>query len=407
MANWRARRHSGRVFSERSALDRRPNALERARLERSAEGSAVVDLTESNPTTLDAGLPRFEAAFAALRAVDPSHYDPEPFGLPSARAAVSRFMGARGCPVAAERVVLTASTSEAYGLLFKVLCDPGDEVLVPAPSYPLLDHLARFDHVRLVPYRLRYDGRWHLPQDALAGLVGPRTRAVITVSPNNPTGSFLKRGELRALAALGLPVVSDEVFAAYALAPEDDAVPSAALAEQVAVLTLHGLSKLAARPQLTLGWTCASGPAARVDELLVRLAVVADSQLSVATPIQLALPAILDGLPTITDAVLSRVRENLAAVRGALEGSAISALHAEGGWYAILRLPALMSDECWAVALLREAGVLVQPGYFFDLDQGPYVVLSLIVRPDVLGSGLAALRAHVERVAAQGAQVER
>ena len=395
------------MFSERSALDRRPNALERTRLELIAEGRAVLDLSESNPTSLDADLPSFEAAYAALRAVDASRYAPEALGLPEARAAVSRFMGARGLPVPAERVLLTASTSEAYGLIFKVLCDPGDEVLVPAPSYPLLDHLARFDHVRLVPYHLRYDGRWHLPKAALEGLVGPRTRAVITVSPNNPTGSFLKHAELDTLAALGLPIVSDEVFGAYGLFPEADAVPSAAIASQVPVLTLHGLSKLAALPQLKLAWTCASGPKALVDELLARLALVADSQLSVATPVQLALPAILEALPAMTELVLSRVRTNLASVQEALAVSAISVLHVEGGWYAILRLPALMSDDHWAVGLLREAGVLVQPGYFFDLEQGPYVVLSLITRPDTLRRGLVALRAHVERVAAQGAQVER
>jgi aspartate/methionine/tyrosine aminotransferase len=407
LSGGRAQGQSGAVFSERSALDRSPNALERARQQLAVEGRPILDLSESNPTALEVDLPRFDAAYRALAAVDPSRYQPEPCGLPSARSAVSRYMAAQGRSVPAERVVLTASSSEAYGLLFKVLCDPGDEVLVPAPSYPLLDHLARFEHVRLVPYRLRYDGRWHLAQDALAGLVGPRTRAVIAVSPNNPTGSFLKRAELDTLASLGLPIVSDEVFGAYALAIDPDAAPSAAGARGVPVVTLHGLSKLAALPQLKLGWVCASGPDAAVDELLARLALVADSQLSVATPIQLALPAILDALPSMTHAVLARVRDNLALVQGALAGSAISALHVEGGWYVILRLPALTTDELWAVTLLRESGVHLQPGYFFELEQGPYLVASLIVRPDVLQRGLAALRTHVERFAAQGAQVER
>ncbi len=384
------------MFSERSALDRRPNALERARLELAAEGRALLDLTESNPTSVAAALPRFEAAYDALRAVDASRYEPEPFGLASARAAVSRAMGARVHPVEPERVVITASTSEAYSFAFKLLCDPGDEVLVPAPSYPLLDHLARFEHVRLVPYRLRYDGRWHLPNGAFEGLVGPRTRAVMTVSPNNPTGSYLKQRELAALTALGLPIVSDEVFGAYGLALDSDAVPSAACARDALVLTLHGLSKLAALPQLKLGWMCCSGPDGAVDELLARLALIADAQLSVATPIQLALPAILDAQPAHTAQVLARVRENLAAVHAALQGSALTPLHVEGGWYAILRLPALQSDEHWAVELLREAGVLVQPGYFFELEGGPYAVISLIVRPETLRDGLEKLRACVE-----------
>jgi aspartate/methionine/tyrosine aminotransferase len=385
------------VFSERSALDRRPNALERARLELAAEGHAPIDLTESNPTSVAAALPRFDAAYDALRAVDPSRYEPEPFGIASAREAVSRAMSARVHPIDAERVAITASTSEAYSFAFKLLCDPGDEVLVPAPSYPLLDHLARFEHVRLVPYRLRYDGRWHLPDGAFEGLVGPRTRAVMTVSPNNPTGSYLKRRELEALAALGLPIVSDEVFGAYGLALDSDAVPSAACARDALVLTLHGLSKLAALPQLKLGWMCCSGPEAAVEELLARVALIADSQLSVATPIQLALPAILDAQPAYTAQVLARVRENLATLHAALQGSALTALHVEGGWYAILRLPALQSDELWAVELLREAGVLVQPGYFFELEDGPYAVISLIVRPETLRQGLDKLRACVER----------
>jgi alanine-synthesizing transaminase len=387
------------VFSDRSGLDRRPNALERARLELVERGGALLDLTESNPTSAAAALPRFDAAYAALRAVDASHYEPEPLGLTSARAAVSRFMTARGCPVAQDRVVLTASTSEAYALAFKVLCDPGDEVLVPAPSYPLLEHLARFELVRLVPYRLRYDGRWHLPADALVGLIGPRTRAVVSVSPNNPTGSFLKRAELAALAAPGLPIVSDEVFGAYALARDADAVPSASHAPDVPVMTLHGLSKLAALPQLKLAWMCVSGPDAVIDELLARVALIADSQLSVATPIQLALPAVLDALPAMTATVRARVREGVATLQAALAGGAITALHVEGGWYAILRLPALASDEDWAVGLLRESGVLVQPGYFYDLEPAPYVVVSLITRPDVLREGLARLRGYVERVA--------
>jgi aspartate/methionine/tyrosine aminotransferase len=397
---------SRRVFSRRSAFDPTHNPLERARSAARDAGRSVLDLTESNPTR--AGLPPASAALHALAHADASHYDPDPLGLPSARAALSDWLRARGQTVPPEQIVLTASTSEAYAFVFKLLCDPGDDVLVPAPSYPLFEHLAQLEAVHARGYRLRYDGRWHLPGGALAPLIGPRTRAVLTVHPNNPTGSCLKHDELAQLAATGLPIVSDEVFAQYLLAPEPDAVASAfgaacptavpagtASSGPALTFVLNGLSKLAGLPQLKLAWMCVDGPRDAVRAALARLELIADSFLSVSTPVQLALPAILAAHGELTGAICARLRSNLAYLRGALADSPISTLHVEAGWYALLRLPALLDDEGWALALLEQHDVLVQPGYFYDLEGGPYAVVSLLTSPAVFEPGIERLRAAV------------
>jgi hypothetical protein len=377
------------VFSQRSAFARVPNRLEQARQAAHAAGREVLDLTESNPTNAD--LPPSELALRALLHPDAGSYRPDPFGLSSAREAVSAYLREQGTAVPADRIVLTASTSEAYAFLFKLLCDPGDDVLVPAPSYPLFEHLAQLEAVHARSYRLHYDGRWHLPAGSLAPLRGPRTRAVLTVHPNNPTGSYLKHDELAQLAALGLPIVSDEVFAGYPLGEDRERAGSAWGATPLLTFALHGLSKLAGLPQLKLAWMCVSGPDAQVREALARLELIADSFLSVSTPVQLALPAILDAHAGLTDAIRARLRANLAQLKQQLAGSAATVLHVEGGWYAIVRLPALLDDEGWALALLERHDVLVQPGYFYELASGPYVVISLLTPEPILATGAARL----------------
>lgn len=313
-----------------------------------------------------------------LPEVHAAAYAPEPFGLASARGAVSSWMARRGTPTDASRVLLTASTSEAYAFLFKLLCDPGDEVLVPQPSYPLLEHLSRLELVQARPYALRYDGRWHIPVDEVARAVTSRTRAIVLVSPNNPTGSFTKRDELAGLARLGVPLISDEVFAEYPHRDDPARAPSALLADGALVFTLFGLSKLAALPQRKLSWMAVGGPDAAVDEALSRLDIIADTFLSVATPVQLALPEILAAHAPVTEAIGARVLHNLAVLRARATDSPATVLDVEGGWYATLRLPATHDDEAWALGLLDQANVLVQPGYFYDFAGGSYIVVSLL-----------------------------
>jgi aspartate/methionine/tyrosine aminotransferase len=380
------------MFSQRSAFDRRSNRLEQAKSRAQAEGRALLDLTVSNPTLAE--LPALPRALTALSHPDGARYQPEPFGLRSAREAASHWLVGQGLRVPPEQIVLTASTSEAYAYLLKLFCDPGDDVLVAAPSYPLFEHLARLESVGILRYGLRYDGRWHLPQGALALARGPRTRAVLAVHPNNPTGSYLKQGELAELAALGLPIVSDEVFAPYPLGPDPErACP--ARAENALVCSLHGLSKLAGLPQLKLAWIAVTGPAALVAETLARLELIADAFLSVATPVQLALPEILAACAPRTEATCARLARNHAALRRLTQKSAVTPLHVEGGWYAIVQLPSLLDDEAWAVELLERRALLVQPGYFYDFEPGSYLVLSLLTPEPAFEEGIARLCEHV------------
>jgi aspartate/methionine/tyrosine aminotransferase len=392
-------------FSRRLAWDRGENALAAAERARRARGEEVLDLTVSNPTGV--GLPdRGPQVREALAASAVGAYGPDPAGLASARAAIAAELAAAGAPVAPERLLLTASSSESYAFLFKLLCDPGDAVLVPEPSYPLFEYLARLEGVAPVPYRLAYDGAWHVDvasvDDALARAPG-RPRALVLVNPNNPTGSFLKRFELPALAerceAHGLAAISDEVFAPYAAA--DDAARVSALAAEPAFTTrvptfaLGGLSKSCGLPQLKLGWIAIAGPAADADAAAARLALVADTYLSVGAPVQAAAARLLAIGRDARHAIAARVATNRAALVRALPVSApVTVLPSEGGWSALLRVPATRADEAWATALLTEDGVLVHPGYFFDLRGGTFLVLSLLPPPDVFAEGLRRLVAR-------------
>lgn len=379
-------------FSARSTLELSPNRLTLALAAARARGAALVDLTVSNPTL--AGIPYggVAGAFAAEAAV--VRYDPEPFGLPVARAAVSALFRDRGLDVPAEHVALTCSTSEAYACCFKLLCDPGDEVLVPAPSYPLLEHLGALEHVRLVPYRLGFDGAWFIDVHEVRRAVTARTRAIALVSPNNPTGSYLKRDELSGLLELGLPLLSDEVFAEYPLVDDPRRARSVLEATEGLVFAFDGLSKLAALPQLKLAWMAAGGSEPLVREALARLEIILDTFLSPNTPVQRALPALLASRGVAVEAIQRRLRANLARLETVTRGSALTPLRTEGGWYGVVRLPATATDEEWALAAL-DAGVLVQPGYFFDFGETPYAVLSLLTPEAPFSEGVERLRSVV------------
>jgi hypothetical protein len=375
------------MFSARSARDRTRNELAILLDEAREAGRAVLDLTESNPTR--AGIPCPSGLTLALADPRSAQYEPSPFGLSIARAAVARTYEEAGLEVDPGSIVLTASTSEAYAFLFKLLCDGGDEVLVPQPSYPLLDHLARLEGVRLVPYPLVYDGEWYVDVAALQGAIRDVTRAIVVVHPNNPTGSYLKRDELSAVAATGLPIVSDEVFASYPLAEDSRRAASALEATDALVFALGGLSKMAALPQMKLAWLAVGGPAPRVREALDRLELISDTFLSVNTPVQIAAPALLASRHVAADAIRARLVRNLAEAARRVAGTAVSLLKVEGGWYATLRLPRTESEEAWALTLLREDAVYVHPGHFFDFPSEAYAVTSLLTSEAVFAEGIA------------------
>lgn len=382
-----------------------PNALTRA-VARAHErartsGPRLLDLTVSNPTSPTAGLPyATDAILHALASASALVYEPRPLGLDHARDAVARDYATHGFDVDASRIAITSSTSEAYAILFKTFCDPGDEVLVPRPSYPLLAWLAAFEGVVLKPYPLEYAGRWQVDLGALGRAVGERTRFVVTVNPNNPTGSYLGADELEAMLDLGLPIVSDEVFATYPLGPgiPADRVATVLGAKRGLVFALSGLSKLAGLPQLKLGWIACGGDPARTAEAIERLETVLDAYLSVGAPVQHGLSELLRAGRTTSDAIRARTRANLAVVRdSARMAEAMSVLDVEGGWYATLRVPETRSDEEWAVGLVDEDGVYVHPGYFFDMTRGAHLVVSLLTPEDELREGMARIAARVAR----------
>ncbi|HEY1954187.1 MAG TPA: pyridoxal phosphate-dependent aminotransferase [Polyangiaceae bacterium] len=371
-------------FSRRSAYDATPNELARALAERRARGERVIDLTESNPTR--AGIPYETTILAALASEASMRYEPEPLGLASARAVVAREFD-----VDAARVMLTASTSEAYSFLFALFCDPGDEVLAPAPSYPLFAELADLAGVKLVPYRLRYDGAWHVDLASLRAGKSERSRAVLVVSPNNPTGSRLARAELAAMEELDLPVICDEVFASYTFREGRDSVGCAAKeATRGLVFSLGGLSKEAALPQMKLAWTIVGGPAALALPAIERLAWIADAYLSLATPVQHALGALVACGRSSRRAIAARTRRNLDALDRLVAGTAATRLDLEAGWYATLRVPRVRSEmETCLLALDR--GVYVHPGSFFGFEDEAYLVVSLLAPEKDFEEGAALL----------------
>ena len=329
--------------------------------------------------------------------------------MPAARAAVSEYYSGRAArPVSPDHILLTASTSEAYAFVFKLLADPGDEVLVPSPSYPLFDYLAALDAVRVVQYGLVYHGAWSIDFDALAHSINPRSRAIVLVNPNNPTGSFLKQSELGPLLDLcrehNLALISDEVFADYAFGDDafgDDArlVRSLTGIDEVLTFCLSGLSKVVGLPQMKLGWIVTGGPPADRRLAFERLELIADTYLSVSAPVQWAAPALLGLREQMQRQILGRVRANrafLAAQIGA--SSPWNLLATEGGWYAVLEAPRIQSEEEWVLSLLSEDGVLVQPGFFFDFEREAFLVISLLTPEDVFREGVRRILARASAV---------
>jgi alanine-synthesizing transaminase len=389
------------VFSSRLDWGAAPNRLALA-LERLRRGGArILDLTESNPTRARIGYPAAEV-LGALSDPRSLVYEPSPAGDAEVRAAVSRYYARRGIEVEPACILLTASTSESYGFLFKLLCDPGDEVLVPRPSYPLFEFLAGLESVRIRHYPLSYHGRWWLDISEVSAAVTPRTRAVIVVNPNNPTGSFLKRGERDALARLArekqLAIVSDEVFSDFAFGPDPGRAATLADLDEAPAFALSGLSKIAGLPQMKLGWVVIAGPGDFRAQARERLEWIADTYLSVSTPVQHATPRLIELGPAIRERIAARTSGNLAALRSLMAAApAGEILDLEGGWYATLRVPRTRGEEEWAMDLLERDGVLVQPGYFYDFESGAHLVLSLLTPPEIFREGAGRLAARLER----------
>ena len=380
------------MFSSRFHWDLTQNRLTQLLAEKRAAGAPVLDLTESNPTRAGLDYPR-----EIVRALDDPQalrYDPVPAGSLEARNAVAAYYRARGHEVDAGRILLTASTSEAYGYLFKLLTDPGDRVFVPRPSYPLFEFLAGMEALEVRQYPLVCHGAWSIDLDALAKSIDSRTRAIVVVNPNNPTGSFLKRAELAELASLAaahsLALISDEVFSDYGFAPDPERVDTLAGVGCMA-FSMSGLSKIAGLPQMKLGWIVTNH-----ENAMQKLEWIADTYLSVNTPVQCAAAQLLDAGHGIRKQIRERTAANLAFARETLSASGAGILPVEGGWYITVRMPRTRSEEEWAIDLLSRDGVLVQPGFFYDFESEAFLILSLLTAPDIFHEGVRRLKRSAE-----------
>lgn len=379
------------LWSNRLPWEHPKNCLTRAVEERAARGMPTIDLTETNPTRVGISYPEEELA-ELLRSGAAPRYDPHPRGLLATREVLAEALSTPGDPVSPDDLVLTASTSESYSYLFKLFADPGDEVLTTAPSYPLLDSLAALEGLELSHVHLSPGRRFALGSERVELALTPRTRLLALIHPGNPAGAFLSMAEQAAVASLcasrGLPLISDEVFAGYVLEEGPWAAPAAAGMEALA-FSLGGLSKSAGLPSWKLGWIRAGGPADLRRRAVAALEMVADSYLSVGTPVQRALPGVLELAPRIRSAILDRLRVNLAVLREEVSGvPGVELLPPAGGWSALLRVCAPRSDEELALEILGRAGTLVHPGYFFDFATDDFLVLSLLPEPGRFAEGV-------------------
>jgi alanine-synthesizing transaminase len=377
------------MFSNRTQWNLSNNRLTETLAQHRASGRKLLDLSGSNPT--ECGF--IYDSSAILRALcSPAvlGYLPDPLGLKTARAAVRDYYGERGERIAIDDLVLTTSTSEAYSFVFRLLCNPGDEVLIPTPSYPLFDFLAEINDVKLTRYPLFYDHGWQIDLHALEQAITPRTRAVIVVHPNNPTGHFTKPSEMVRLdqfcVAHGMAIIADEVFLDFCL---NDSRPASFAANTGALtFTMSGISKISGLPQMKLAWLVVSGAETEKREALARLEMIADTYLSMNAPIQLAAPALLKLRHGFQEQIMARVRRNLAELDSQLAGQNCSHLEVEGGWYAVLRVPATRPDEDLAIELLEKHDVHVHPGHFYDFPGDGHLVLSLITPEQEFAEGV-------------------
>jgi len=364
-------------------------------------GEVIIDLTESNPTRCGFSYPEKEI-LAALANESSLLYQPEPRGLLIARKAIANYYATLGVIVKPEYIVLTASTSEAYSFLFKLLCNADDAIIVPQPSYPLFEYLCQLNDVALRHYCLAYDGEWHIDFESLQSTFTDRTRAIVLVHPNNPTGSYLKQNEFELVCAFAAKhhcvVIADEVFGPYDFSSDSNRASVLTSNTSILSFSLNGISKLLGFPQFKLSWIVVRGNSQQTDEAMSRLDIIADTFLSVNTPAQVALPKLFDHSQFIREQIRMRVQSNFHLLQRIFKDSKVSVFHVEGGWYAILQLPQFHNDEEWAVELLHQQNILVYPGHFFEIKQKSCIVLSLLPTSELFTNTLSQIQLFIEHL---------
>jgi alanine-synthesizing transaminase len=381
-------------FARRTKWDFNENGLTRACRELKASGIALDDMTKSNPTKcgFDYSSLGVESSFGAKENLD---YSPDPWGLTRAREAVAKFYAGKGLAAPVDNIMLTSSTSEGYNYLFRLLCDPGDEILAPAPSYPLFQFLADVNDAKISPYKLVYNDGWRIDRDALRLATNGKTRAIVLVNPNNPTGSYIREADyafIREFAAKhGLAIICDEVFADYDLDILPDAKRTLVGQDGPLTFVLSGLSKILALPQMKLSWIVIQGGGKDAPTVRQRLEMIADTFLSVNAPVQNACPAWLEKCRTVQGPIVTRLRDNLRLLKETAAATpGLAALRSEGGWYGILAMDGIIDEDAFIVNLAKERHVVAHPGYYYDFDDGEHAVFSLLTEPSVWARGLKA-----------------
>lgn len=383
------------MFSERTNWPTEINDLTQVLQDRRQRGLPVADLTESNPTRC--GFDYGSCILDAFLNREALRYAPDPRGPTAAREAVAEYYASRGAAVSPCQIFLTASTSEAYSYIFRLLGNPGDEVLIPSPGYPLFSFLTRLNDLEASAYPLVYEQGWRIGCEALQRVVSRRTRAVLVVHPNNPTGSYVHRDEVDFLVgcckASGMALISDEVFADYAHASTSEAkrAPTFATEQRALTFTLSGISKISALPQMKCAWVVVSGPESLTRSAVDRMETIADTYLSLSTPVACALPELIKLRHRLQPQIRQRIESNLDRLDSLLGVTPVRRLTVEGGWYAILELPPGQGDEEWCLRLLREQGVLVHPGHFYDFAEDGYLVVSLLPPSEIFSDGVEKL----------------
>ena len=388
------------MFAKRTNWRIRSGALACSLAATRASGQPLVDLSESNPTACSFAYLQ-PSVLAPLTNPAALRYNPDPRGMIEARQSIAAYYSARGVQADPDHIFITSGTSEAYGFLFRLLLDPGERILVPRPSYPLLDVLADLHDVQLIPYLMHYDGLWWTDLDTVEAALDPSVRALFTVSPNNPTGSCLRKQEQDRLVCVahahGAAIIADEVFGDYVYTDDSSHAATMASSSKALTFTCSGISKILGLPQMKIGWILVGGPDDLASEACRRLEVIADTYLSANTPVQCALAAWFARRASIQAEIMERTRGNLASLRSLLAGSRTEPLHVDGGWTAVIRLPRTRTEEEWLIALLDKDRVLLDPGQFYGFDQDGYAVLSLLPPPDVFREGIGRLAERLER----------
>ena len=374
-------------FAERTRWDLAPSPLIQKFNQLKDKGVSLLELTESNPTCAGFSYPK--EILKALSSPENLIYSPDPKGMPTARKIIARYYAAKGVRVLPEQIILTASTSEAYSFIFRLLANPQDQILAPRPSYPLFDYLASLNDIALVDYPLHYEKEWSLDVEAIRNKINPLTQAILLVSPHNPCGHFVKYHELAGLNELAVPIIADEVFSDYGYSDDPRRVATLAGNDKVLTFTLSGVSKVLGLPQMKLSWIVVSGPPKDVRQALGRLEMISDTYLSVSTPAQHALKSWFAAKDKIQSQIRSRLNSNRNVLQGLLsQAPSYQYLESEGGWYAVIRAPQTIQEEDRVSALLEKDHVWVHPGYFFDFPREAYLVASLLTPAEIFRKGL-------------------